>query len=687
MIQYILECIAFQLLFLIIYDLFLKRETFFQWNRVYLMGTFILSAILPWIKIEAFKTTVPQKFIAYPEYLWGMSMQEVVLSETNTSSVFDISWEYGILYGGMLLAVVLFAYKIHQILRLRKKGEVQYFKDFTQVLVQQSKVAFSFFKTIFMGDQIKDEEYENIVLHEMVHIKQKHSLDLMFFEIMRIVGWFNPLVYVYQSRISELHEFIADAQVAKTHKKEQYQLLLSQVFQTQNISFINPFFKSSLIKKRIVMLQKQKTKRIYQLKYLALVPLILGMLFYTSATEASYTYNETTLSLNDVKLINEIKNKIKKQVEIEGSISNVYLSSKLPSRFKSEEIIKKEDFFEYKILYRQYVNELLTVTYPALGEEVPEEILKKYGNPSLPSSKLYELYKVEKDLSETVIPFAKVDEVPIFPGCENIEDKKACFNEKIHEHIRKNFNYPKEAQEKGIQGRVNVMFTISKKGEMVDFRMRGPDSLLEKEAERIISRLPKMKPGKNGGKKVGVAYSIPITFKLKGSDDEVSSAVEKYNQLLEERDRLLKTSNDKNSIIVNLDKQLLALKNRISENLTNSLSNKNIPYGTVDQVPIFPGCEDVDDKKTCFNEKMIEHIKKNFWYPKDAQTEGVQGRVNIMFTINRDGNIANIRKRGPDRRLEDVAVGIISRLPKMKPGIHHGNAVNVPYSIPITFKL
>jgi beta-lactamase regulating signal transducer with metallopeptidase domain len=78
---------------------------------------------------------------------------------------------------------------------------------------------------------------------------------------MRIVAWFNPLVYVYQNRISEVHEYIADAEVAKTHKKEQYQLLLTQVFKTQYISFINPFFKSSLIKKRIVMLQKSKSKK------------------------------------------------------------------------------------------------------------------------------------------------------------------------------------------------------------------------------------------------------------------------------------------------------------------------------------------------------------------------------------------------------------------------------------------
>jgi beta-lactamase regulating signal transducer with metallopeptidase domain len=146
------------------------------------------------------------------------------------------------------------------------------------VIVPNSEVAFSFFRSIFLGEKVVEADHEGIIQHELVHIKQRHSLDLLFFELMRIVGWFNPLVYIYQNRISEMHEFIADAQVTKTHKKEQYQLLLSQVFQTQNISFINQFHQSSLIKKRIVMLTKAKSKQILKLKYLVLAPVVMAML-------------------------------------------------------------------------------------------------------------------------------------------------------------------------------------------------------------------------------------------------------------------------------------------------------------------------------------------------------------------------------------------------------------------------
>ena len=194
----------------------------------------------------------------------------------------------------MLVATLLFGYKMRQLYLLRNKGKLRRFKNFTQIIVHNSNLAFSFFRSIYMGDQILPKEHGNIIQHEMVHIRQGHSLDLLLFEVLRIVMWFNPLVYVYQSRIAELHEFIADVHVAKKDKKEHYQILLSQVFQTQHISFVNQFFKTSLIKKRIVMLQRSRSKKIWQLKYLLLIPMILGMLIYTSVAQEkrpSPTYN------------------------------------------------------------------------------------------------------------------------------------------------------------------------------------------------------------------------------------------------------------------------------------------------------------------------------------------------------------------------------------------------------------
>ncbi len=118
----------------------------------------------------------------------------------------------------------------------------------------------------------------------------------------------------------------------------------------------------------------------------------------------------------------------------------------------------------------------------------------------------------------------------------------------------------------------------------------------------------------------------------------------------------------------------------------------DVPFAVIEDVPIFPGCEKEKGKgakamRTCFQSMMQKHISKNFRYPEIAQEMGVQGRVNIMFTIQKDGSIGNVRMRGPDKNLEKEAARIIGKLPKMTPGKQRGRAVRVPFSIPITFKL
>lgn len=117
---------------------------------------------------------------------------------------------------------------------------------------------------------------------------------------------------------------------------------------------------------------------------------------------------------------------------------------------------------------------------------------------------------------ELTIPFAVIEDVPVFPGCENVPkaEKRACFEQKIQAHVVKNFKYPEISVEMGMQGKVYVQFIINIDGNITNIKSRGPDQLLEKEAERIIATLPQMTPGKQRGMPVKVPFSIPVTFKL-----------------------------------------------------------------------------------------------------------------------------------------------------------------------------
>ncbi len=199
---------------------------------------------------------------------------------------------------------------------------------------------------------------------------------------------------------------------------------------------------------------------------------------------------------------------------------------------------------------------------------------------------------------DVIIPFAIVEEPPIFPGCENETDPRACFKAKLQRHISKNFKYPEEPQRLGIQGRVNIMFTIDQKGFITNIRKRGPNKLLVAEADRIINLLPKMIPGKQKGQTVKVPFSIPITFKFNLNEKEIlismrdlllgdinndiiptnfikhevlNNLAVNYNELVGERERLLEHSSQENPIIINLNKKIGSIKNEILETILKEI--------------------------------------------------------------------------------------------------------------------
>ena len=146
-------------------------------------------------------------------------------------------------------------------------------------------------------------------------------------------------------------------------------------------------------------------------------------------------------------------------------------------------------------------------------EDVEETVIE---STETNEEEIVEIVEVEEEELDIDVPFAVIEDVPIFPGCERVKksERRNCFQEKMNKHIRKNFRYPEIAQEMGIQGRVYVNFIIAKDGKITNIRMRGPDKNLENEAQRIIAKLPSMTPGKQRGRPVRVPFSIPITFRL-----------------------------------------------------------------------------------------------------------------------------------------------------------------------------
>lgn len=533
MLVYILQVIFFQLLFLLVFELLLKKETFFTYNRWYLLFCSVISFLLPLLRIETFSTLVPAESIAVFTNVW---LPEVFIGNTPEniqylpaveikSATAIINW-WLVAYGvGVLGSLFLLFRKYQNLSRLFSFITISEQKGFKVIEVPDSTIACTFYQTIFLGDKLSEEEKQQILSHELVHVKQKHSLDLIFFEVLKIIFWFNPMVYIYQSRISTLHEFIADAAVVKTTgKRSYYEQLLNSAFNTRNISFINQFFNHSLIKKRIVMLQKSKSKTIAKFKYLVILPLMLVMLTYVACSDEIDPTVETTLGVGDQDAVS----KAALWEEITDMQAKGATFQEITDAFfieKDAHIKSKEAYFRFQTFTRMIHENSVKKkkeagTYDENSKNPFQSLLDQDYDAYVASKKNKPF--VEKRSPEhgddKGVPFAVIEQVPVFPGCENLssnDEQKKCMSEKIQDYVNKNFNTSlgKELNLSGVN-RIIVQFKIDKQGNIAEVRSRAPHPDLEIEAERVINSLPSMEPGKQGGVEVGVMYSLPIVFQV-----------------------------------------------------------------------------------------------------------------------------------------------------------------------------
>ncbi|MFD2908888.1 TonB family protein [Flavobacterium ardleyense] len=453
---YSLQTIVLQLLFLAVFEILFKKETFFKANRFYLIGALILSLGLPLIQIPVDVIVHEQGVYQLKEIVITKNVSEIYLKNglENYSSVFLL---YLI---GVFVFSFLFIYKLGKLLTYiisakksdQNKGNVFFISNPNQ--------AFSFFNKVFIGAD--NQNIDVILKHELVHAKQLHSVDVLFMEILKIIFWFNPVLYLYHNRIVALHEFEADFKSADSDRKKYFEVLLCEVLNCHCVSFTNNFYNQSLIKKRIIMLQKSKSKRQGVVKYLLAIPVIV----------LSMTVFSTTVVAQETK---KLEKKVEKAVEKKSNTDQ----SKIEAVSKTQ-------------VAPVYDNERVE-RIKAADEKVSQHLAKE-------------------------LPLAVVEEIPRFKGCEGVAkaDQIDCFQKQMTNHIRQHFNYPSEALENNVQGRVQVEYVINTEGNVELLRVKGPENTqaLEEEARRIIKLLPQFIPGKQKGKAIAVRHVVPITFKM-----------------------------------------------------------------------------------------------------------------------------------------------------------------------------
>jgi len=283
--HYLLEANIYLAVFYLLYFVLLDKETHYKLNRIYLLATCILSYLIPLIQIGALRS-----------YMDGGQVITIITNPNfkpiGTTGIFHFTLLGSLLYAyilGAAVMLVIFTFKIIQLIKLTHAQKNVLDDKYKLVTVKDSNTAFSFFNYVFIGTNVSGAD--TIIRHELVHINQKHSFDIVFLELIKIVSWFNPFIYLLQRSLKTVHEYIADEQTAayENDALTYSSFLVNNAYGISGSSITHSFFNYNLLKKRIIMLNQKRSGNLARLKYLAVIP-VCGGLLCMSTLAFSKTY-------------------------------------------------------------------------------------------------------------------------------------------------------------------------------------------------------------------------------------------------------------------------------------------------------------------------------------------------------------------------------------------------------------
>ncbi|MEJ7560023.1 MAG: M56 family metallopeptidase [Pedobacter sp.] len=273
--HYIIQINIYLVVFYGFYRLLLDKETYFTLNRLYLIASGNLSLVLPFLRFDWFASQP----IAQPVYTGVAQLNEFVTAvtiEPQSPEQFNLAMLLMVIYfTGVMVLTCKFIYQLYKVRLLMRRS--------------LTGEAFSFLRKQFVDEQLQGSK--TIIRHEETHTRQLHSADVLFFEVLGVLIWFNPILYCYKSTIKRIHEYLADDDAARFQgDKDQYAILLvSNALGVAPNDLTNGFFNQTILKKRIFMLYKQRSGRVAILKYGLFVPLFSIAL---AASSASIRNNE-----------------------------------------------------------------------------------------------------------------------------------------------------------------------------------------------------------------------------------------------------------------------------------------------------------------------------------------------------------------------------------------------------------
>ena len=539
---YILKSSVCLVLFYLFFRLLLSKETFHRFNRMALLGVLFFSLLIPCIEVTTRHQVEVQQAVLSIEQL--LLMAELEATPANVGAVQEtsaISWVQVVLLvylAGILFLACRNIYSLICLFRLIHSGKHEKLEKGVTLVVHNQEIApFSWMKYIVISRKDLEENGREILIHEMAHIHHRHSVDLLVADICIFFQWFNPSAWLLKQELQNVHEYEADESViAQGIDAKKYQLLLiKKAVGTRLYSMANSFNHSSL-KKRITMMLKKKSNPWARLKYLYVLPLAAIAVAAFARPEISSELDEiSAVKVNDLTAImktEEVKSPEKhpaKEIKVQGQVlekstnAPVVGASVIIKGTTSGTITDLDGNFVISMpvgatLSVSYINmktKELTITEKLIGKI---KSLKVYLEGEI-TTKTQEVvvvgYGGGEEASDEVPVFRVVEEMPEFPG-----GMGECLK-----FLGKNIKYPVEAQKAGVQGKVIVQFVVEKDGNIANPKVvRSIDPDLDGEAIRVISIMPKWKPGMQKGQPVRVKYTVPVTFRLDGKDIKSNEA-------------------------------------------------------------------------------------------------------------------------------------------------------------------
>lgn len=671
MLAYFLKVNVAIVLFYAFYRLFFYKDTFFGWRRTALLCFFAVSAAVPLLNIQTW-ITEQEPMVAMADLYASVVLPELTIgTEAAPTDWKSILSEYAnIAYWGivallMIRLIMQLAGIIHLACRCRK---VQ-IGNTNIHLLPKADGPFSFFHWIFIHPSSHtEEEFNEILTHEQTHARQWHSIDVIISELVCIFCWCNPFAWLMKREIRTNLEYMADARVLENgYDSKTYQYHLLGLSHQKAAATIYNSFNVLPLKKRIKMMNKKRTKGIGRTKYLMFLPLAALLMIISNIEAVARTTKKIAAEVIEA---------------VDAKTGQAVPEVQAPQAAPQPEQDTKAVTYKGKVVDKNG-KPIQGVKILSVPDSTPTGVTTQadgsFEFKASPKAKLLFLYQdgnKEKAISFTderlpkenrtnwtIVYNEKWNEViqsdpgtpdnPIFEVVEHMPEFTGGGMSALMEYLSKNIKYPEAAMKKGTQGRVTVQFVVEKDGSITNVKiLRGIDPELDKEAIRVISAMPKWKPGTQRGEAVRVRFTVPVMFRLTEDKTPVKYA---------------------------------PIENKIDEMVVVGYAPEEATYPeeatvfeVVEQMPEYPGGMSA----------MMEFIGKNIKYPVAAQKAKIQGRVTIQFIVNTEGNIINPRVlRSADPLLDAEAIRLTTIMPKWKPGMQRGQAVNVKYTVPIMFRL